>query len=101
MTYHYEGGIVDFVKYLNSRKERGRPPLRDRHRGRGTGELLSVEVAMQWNTSYSEGVYSFANTIHARGRHPRGGLCAALTGLINRYARDKKRAAREGRQPHG
>ena len=46
---------------------------------------------MQWNTSYNEGVYSFANTIHTHegGTHEEG-FRAALTGLVNRYARDKK-----------
>ncbi|MFF2651336.1 DNA topoisomerase (ATP-hydrolyzing) subunit B [Streptomyces sp. NPDC058045] len=91
VTYHYEGGIVDFVKYLNSRKGEVVHPsvididAEDRER------LLSVEVAMQWNSGYSEGVYSFANTIHTHegGTHEEG-FRAALTSLINRYARDKK-----------
>ncbi len=53
--------------------------------------MLSVEIAMQWNTQFSEGVYSFANTIHTHegGTHEEG-FRAALTGLINRYARDKR-----------
>ncbi|MFF2046220.1 toprim domain-containing protein, partial [Kitasatospora sp. NPDC058170] len=54
-------------------------------------KAISVEVAMQWNSSYTEGVYSFANTIHTHGggTHEEG-FRAALTGLVNRYARDKK-----------
>ncbi|GHJ40264.1 DNA gyrase subunit B [Streptomyces sp. TS71-3] len=91
VTYYYEGGIVDFVKYLNSRKGEVIHETvididsEDRER------MLSVEVAMQWNSGYSEGVYSFANTIHTHegGTHEEG-FRAALTGLINRYARDKK-----------
>ena len=53
--------------------------------------MLSVEIAMQWNTQYTEGVYSFANTIHTHegGTHEEG-FRAALTALVNRYARDKK-----------
>ncbi len=52
---------------------------------------LSLEVAMQWNSGYSEGVYSFANIIHTHegGTHEEG-FRAALTSLINKYARDKK-----------
>jgi DNA gyrase subunit B len=91
VTYHYEGGIVDFVKYLNSRKGEVVHPTVIDIEAEDKDKLLSVEVAMQWNTSYSEGVYSFANTIHTHegGTHEEG-FRAALTGLINRYARDKK-----------
>ncbi len=90
-TYHYEGGIVDFVTYLNSRKgELVHPTVIDIE-AEDKERLLSVEVAMQWNTQYSEGVYSFANTIHTHegGTHEEG-FRAALTGLVNRYAREKK-----------
>jgi DNA gyrase subunit B len=91
VEYHYEGGIVDFVTYLNSRKgELVHPTVIDIE-SEDKERLLSVEVAMQWNTQYSEGVYSFANTIHTHegGTHEEG-FRAALTSLINRYARDKK-----------
>ncbi|MEX2974068.1 DNA topoisomerase (ATP-hydrolyzing) subunit B [Streptomyces sp. C184] len=91
VRYYYEGGIVDFVKYLNSRKgELVHPTVIDVE-AEDKERLLSVELAMQWNTQYSEGVYSFANTIHTHegGTHEEG-FRAALTGLINRYARDKK-----------
>ena len=90
-TYHYEGGIVDFVKYLNSRKgELVHPTVIDVE-AEDTERMLSAEVAMQWNTQYSEGVYSFANTIHTHegGTHEEG-FRAALTQLVNRYAREKK-----------
>ncbi len=91
VTYHYEGGIVDFVKYLNSRKGEVVHPTVIDIEAEDKERLLSVEVAMQWNNGYSEGVYSFANTIHTHegGTHEEG-FRAALTGLINRYARDKK-----------
>lgn len=90
-TYYYEGGIVDFVKYLNSRKgELVHPTVIDIE-AEDKERLLSVEVAMQWNTQYTEGVYSFANTIHTHegGTHEEG-FRAALTYLINKYAREKK-----------
>ncbi|WP_372408608.1 DNA topoisomerase (ATP-hydrolyzing) subunit B [Streptomyces luteireticuli] len=91
VRYHYEGGISDFVTYLNSRKgELVHPTVID-FEAEDKERMLSVEVAMQWNSQYSEGVYSFANTIHTHegGTHEEG-FRAALTGLINRYARDKK-----------
>ncbi|MEU4091103.1 DNA topoisomerase (ATP-hydrolyzing) subunit B [Streptomyces sp. NPDC026673] len=91
VMYHYEGGIVDFVKYLNSRKgEPVHPSVIDID-AEDKERLLSVEVAMQWNTQYSEGVYSFANTIHTHegGTHEEG-FRAALTTLVNKYAREKK-----------
>ncbi|MFR9790230.1 DNA topoisomerase (ATP-hydrolyzing) subunit B [Streptomyces sp. MB22_4] len=91
VTYHYEGGIVDFVKYLNSRKgEVVHPTIIDLE-AEDKDKSLSLEVAMQWNTGYSEGVYSFANIIHTHegGTHEEG-FRAALTSLINKYARDKK-----------
>ncbi|MER5883903.1 DNA topoisomerase (ATP-hydrolyzing) subunit B [Streptomyces sp. NPDC001941] len=91
VTYHYEGGIVDFVKYLNSRKgELIHPSVIDIE-SEDKERMLSAEIAMQWNSQYSEGVYSFANTIHTHegGTHEEG-FRAAMTGLVNRYARDKK-----------
>ncbi|GGR33862.1 DNA gyrase subunit B [Streptomyces netropsis] len=91
VDYHYEGGIVDFVKYLNSRKGELIHPTVIDIEAEDKERMLSVEIAMQWNSQYSEGVYSFANTIHTHegGTHEEG-FRAALTGLINRYARDKK-----------
>jgi DNA gyrase subunit B len=89
--YYYEGGIVDFVTYLNSRKgELVHPTVID-IAAEDKERLLSVEVAMQWNNQYSEGVYSFANTIHTHegGTHEEG-FRSALTSLVNRYAREKK-----------
>lgn len=91
VSYHYEGGIVDFVKHLNSRKGEAVHPSVIDFEAEDKDKLLSVEVAMQWNSGYSEGVYSFANIIHTHegGTHEEG-FRAAMTGLINRYARDKK-----------
>ncbi|MBN0043307.1 DNA topoisomerase (ATP-hydrolyzing) subunit B [Streptomyces actuosus] len=91
VTYHYEGGIVDFVKYLNSRKGEVVHPTVIDLEAEDKDKSLSLEVAMQWNSGYSEGVYSFANIIHTHegGTHEEG-FRAALTSLINKYARDKK-----------
>ncbi|WP_079169169.1 DNA topoisomerase (ATP-hydrolyzing) subunit B [Streptomyces sp. CC77] len=91
VSYHYEGGIVDFVRYLNSRKGEVIHPSVIEIEAEDKDRNLSVEVAMQWNSQYSEGVYSFANIIHTHegGTHEEG-FRAALTSLINRYARDKK-----------
>lgn len=91
VTYHYENGIVDFVKYLNSRKGDVIHQSVIDIAAEDKDRLLSVEIAMQWNTQYTEGVYSFANAIHTHegGTHEEG-FRAALTSLVNRYARDKK-----------
>ncbi|MBV7698864.1 DNA topoisomerase (ATP-hydrolyzing) subunit B [Streptomyces sp. TRM70350] len=91
VTYHYEGGIVDFVQYLNSRKGDVVHPSIIDIEAEDKDRMLSVEVAMQWNGGYTEGVYSFANTIHTHegGTHEEG-FRAALTNLINKYAREKK-----------
>ncbi|MFI6004376.1 DNA topoisomerase (ATP-hydrolyzing) subunit B [Streptomyces sp. NPDC051366] len=91
VKYYYEGGIVDFVTYLNSRKGELIHPTVIDVEAEDKERMLSVEIAMQWNSQYTEGVYSFANTIHTHegGTHEEG-FRAALTGLVNRYARDKK-----------
>ncbi|HEY9439439.1 MAG TPA: DNA topoisomerase (ATP-hydrolyzing) subunit B [Streptomyces sp.] len=91
VTYHYEGGIVDYVKYLNSRKGDVIHQSVIDIEAEDKERLLSAEIAMQWNTQYSEGVHSFANTIHTHegGTHEEG-FRAAMTALVNRYARDKK-----------
>ncbi|MDQ1446754.1 MAG: gyrase subunit, partial [Acidimicrobiaceae bacterium] len=88
VTYHYEGGIEDFVRHLNATKD----PLHKSVIGfTEDGEGIAIEVAMQWNSTYAESVYTFANTIntHEGGTHEEG-FRAALTGVVNRYAVDKK-----------
>jgi DNA gyrase subunit B len=86
-TFRYDGGIVDFVKYLHGQGTR--EPL---HKKivyiEGSSEIGEVEVAMQWNNSYQEALLSFANNIntHEGGTHL-SGFRSALTGTINRYAR--------------
>ncbi|MGW5969884.1 DNA topoisomerase (ATP-hydrolyzing) subunit B [Streptomyces sp. NPDC055186] len=91
VSYHYEGGIVDFVKYLNSRKGDPVHPTVIDLEAEDKDRQLSLELAMQWNGGYTEGVYSFANIIHTHegGTHEEG-FRAALTNLVNKYAREKK-----------
>ncbi|MFZ4583821.1 MAG: DNA topoisomerase (ATP-hydrolyzing) subunit B [Acidimicrobiia bacterium] len=86
-TFHFEGGIVDFVRHLNTSKE---PLFNDVISfGDATGEG-EVEVAMQWNTGYNEGLHSFANNIATTegGMHEEG-FKKALTNVVNKYARAK------------
>ena len=88
VTYHYEGGLSDFVKHLNSKKEPAHLSVIDFE---AHGEGIAVEIAMQWNNSYSESVYTFANTINtAEGGTHEEGFRAALTSIVNRYAREQK-----------
>jgi DNA gyrase subunit B len=85
--FKYDGGIRDFVAYINENKD-----LVHKHivYFSGDTERGQVEVAMQWNTKYVESVFSFANNIntHEGGSHL-SGFSAALTRTINKYARDK------------
>ncbi|MFJ6940094.1 ATP-binding protein, partial [Streptomyces sp. NPDC101132] len=64
VAYRFDGGIVDFVRHLNSRKGEPVHPTVIAMEAHAPGQLLSVEIAMQWNNGYTEGVYSFANIIH-------------------------------------
>jgi DNA gyrase subunit B len=86
-TFRYEGGIEDFVAYLNENKETV-------HRKAiffaGESEEGAAEVAMQWNSSYQESIHSFANNINTReGGSHMSGFRSALTRTLNKYARDK------------
>ena len=87
-TFHYPGGLVDFVKHINRTKQAIHNSVVD-FSGKGVGHEL--EVAMQWNAGYSESVHTFANTIntHEGGTHEEG-FRAALTTVVNKYAKDKK-----------
>lgn len=87
-TFHYPGGLVDFVKHINRTKQPIHNTVVDFS---GKGEGHEVEVAMQWNAGYSESVHTFANTIntHEGGTHEEG-FRAALTSVVNKYAKDKK-----------
>ncbi|MFI0410250.1 DNA topoisomerase (ATP-hydrolyzing) subunit B [Actinomadura sp. 3N508] len=87
VRYYYEGGIEDFVRYINARKDAAHESVvyfGDETKG------MSIEIAMQWNSSYAESVHTFANTINtAEGGTHEEGFRAALTTIVNRYARDK------------
>lgn len=87
-TYHYPGGLEDFVKHINHTREAIHNNVISFE---AKGDGLEVEVAMQWNTGYSESVYTFANTINtAEGGTHEEGFRAALTRVVNVYAREKK-----------
>ena len=85
--FHYEGGIEDFVAYLNENKD---PIQKKIVFFEGESDEGAVEVALQWNSSYQESVFSFANNIntHEGGSHM-SGFRSALTRTLNRYAREK------------
>jgi DNA gyrase subunit B len=87
-VYHYPGGLEDFVRHINGSKEAIHPTV---IAFEAKGDGLEVEVAMQWNSSYTPSVHTFANTIntHEGGTHEEG-FRAALTRVVNVYARDKK-----------
>jgi DNA gyrase subunit B len=85
-TFRYEGGIEDFVSYLNENKEAV-------HRKviffSGEGEEGAAEIAMQWNSSYQDSIHSFANNINTReGGSHMSGFRSAITRTLNKYARD-------------
>jgi DNA gyrase subunit B len=85
--FRYDGGIVDFVIHLNASKE----PLFERVIDLGdTYDAGEVEIAMQWNSGYYEGIHSFANNIATTegGMHEEG-FKKSLTNVLNRYARAK------------
>ena len=88
-TFQYDGGIVDFVKYLHSQGTR--TPLHEKIVFvESSGDVGEVEVALQWNDSYQEALLSFANNIntHEGGTHL-SGFRSALTSTMNKYARQK------------
>ncbi|QNG20756.1 DNA gyrase subunit B [Rhodococcus triatomae] len=87
-VYHYPGGLEDYVRHINRTKQ----PIHNSvvaFTAKGTGHEL--EVAMQWNSGYSESVHTFANTIntHEGGTHEEG-FRSALTNVVKRYAKEKK-----------
>jgi len=87
-VYQYPGGIADFVRYLNASKD----PVHGSIIEFGDEQPgMSVEIAMQWNASYTESVHTFANVINtAEGGTHEEGFRAALTTVVNKYARDQK-----------
>ena len=88
VTYCYDGGIADFVRYINKSKDAIHDSVIE-FGDEGIG--ISCEIAMQWSGSYSESVHTFANTINtAEGGTHEEGFRAALTTIVNRYAKDQK-----------
>ena len=87
-VFHYEGGIREFVRYLNKNKEALFP---DPIYCEGVKKDVWVEVAMQYNDSYAENIYAFANNIHTPegGTHLMG-FSQALTKVVNDYGRKYK-----------
>jgi DNA gyrase subunit B len=93
VEFHYEGGIKDFVKYINEAKD----PIHkhivyfEGDTAQGSALQGSVEVSMQWNNSYQESVFTFANNINTvEGGSHLSGFRSALTSTLNRKAQDMK-----------
>ncbi|WP_138314924.1 DNA topoisomerase (ATP-hydrolyzing) subunit B [Rhodoluna limnophila] len=90
-TYHYENGLRDYVEYLNvSKKNEIVNEEIISFESETKEKNMSVEIAMQWTNAYNESVHTYANTIntHEGGTHEEG-FRAALTSLLNKYAREK------------
>ena len=86
--YQYAGGIADFVRYINASKDPVHGTVIDFGE---EADGISVEIAMQWSSAYTESVHTFANTINtAEGGTHEEGFRAALTSIVNKYARDQK-----------
>jgi len=88
VTYHYAGGIADFVRHLNASRGPAHPNIIE-FGGENVEQGISAEVALQWNNSFAESVYTFANTINTTegGTHEEG-FRTALTSMVNKYARE-------------
>ena len=87
-VYHYEGGIVDFVKYINStRGELHKSIIALEQEDKK--KKMALEIAMQWNSGFSESVFTFANAIntHEGGTHEEG-FRTALTSVVNKFGED-------------
>jgi len=91
VTYRYDGGLVDYVTHLNATKKAELVHTEVISlENEDTDKKISLEMAMQWTTAYSESVFTYANTISTTegGTHEEG-FRAALTTLVNKYAREK------------
>jgi DNA gyrase subunit B len=88
VAYMYEGGISDFVRHINGSKGIANPTVIDLV-AENENKTLSAEISMQWNHSYAESVYTFANTINTTegGTHEEG-FRTALTSLVNKFSRE-------------
>ncbi|MBU6241778.1 MAG: type IIA DNA topoisomerase subunit B [Acidobacteria bacterium] len=88
-TFQYKGGIVDFVKHLNASKEALFSKVAH-YEEEDEAEGMQLDIAVQWNTGYYEGIHGYANGISTTegGMHVEG-FKTALTSVVNKYARDK------------
>ena len=88
VRYHYEGGIVDFVKHLNQTKGETHKSIISLE-ANDEKLKMSLEIAMQWNTTFTESVYTFANTINTQegGTHEEG-FRTALTSIVNKFGEE-------------
>ena len=86
--FRYDRGLVDYVEHLNKRKDRAHLSIIS-FEAEQNGAGMSLEVAMQWNTTFTESVHTFANTIntHEGGTHEEG-FRAALTSLVNNWGEE-------------
>jgi len=91
VTYRYDNGLFDYVNFLNAGSKTVINEDIIYFEAEDTVRHMALEVAMQWTGSYKESVHSYANTIntHEGGTHEEG-FRAALTSLVNRYARENK-----------
>ena len=89
VTYQYKGGIVDFVKHLNQSKEALFSKVAN-YEDADDAEGQTLDIAVQWNTGYYEGIHGYANGISTTegGMHVEG-FKTALTSVVNKYARVK------------
>ena len=89
--FKFDRGLVDFVEYLNRRKDKANPSIInfEAQTPATVENHMSLELAMQWNNSYTESVHTFANTIntHEGGTHEEG-FRAALTGMVNHWGEE-------------
>ena len=91
VTYRYDNGLFDYVHFLNAGAKTVVNEEIISFEAEDTDRNMTLEVAMQWTGAYRESVHSYANTIntHEGGTHEEG-FRAALTSLVNRYARENK-----------
>ncbi len=90
-VFKYDRGLVDYVEHLNRRKDKANPTVIsfEAESPESSGAHMSLEVAMQWNTSFTESVHTFANAIntHEGGTHEEG-FRSALTSLVNHWGEE-------------
>ena len=88
VRYHFEGGIIDFVKHLNTTKGEFHKSV-IAFEAEDTKQKIALEIAMQWNDGFTESVYTFANTINTQegGTHEEG-FRTALTSIVNKFGEE-------------